>query len=207
MPSTTSPDMGYDDPTQYAYLSDTSVKAYTEMPGLAESDRYPIPAGHPKGRKWSQVIAIAALGLSAAFLLAFLTLQLVRANEPAAPTPGGVVTESVTTVVPKDPAAATDSSSSPAKKAVTVPAPPPATMTNPLHTATTTVTVPNPTSTTTVTIPNPTSTTTVTIPEPPPATMTNPLEPPATMTNPLEPPATMTNPLEPPVGETHTQAE
>ena len=207
MLSTTSPKTGYDDPTQYAYLSDTSVKAYSEIPGLAEPDRRRIPEDYPEGQKWSRVIAIAALGLLAAFLLALLTLQMVRANEPGATTPNGVVTESVTTVVPEHPAAPTGSSSSPANKAVTIPAPPPATMTNPLHTATTTVTVPNPTATTTVTVPNPTATTTVTIPEPPPATMTNPLEPPATMTNPLEPPATMTNPLEPPVGEIHTQAE
>lgn len=196
MPSTTSPDTGYDDPTQYAYLSDTSVKAYSELPGLAEPDRHPIAEGYPEGQKWSRVIAIAALGLLAAFLLALLTLHLVRANEPGATTPSGVVTESVTTVVPKHPADPTGSSSSPVTKSVTIPNP----------TGIATVTIPNPTATTTVTIPE-SPPATMTNPLEPPATMTNPLEPPATMTNPVEPPATMTNPLEPPVGESHTQAE
>lgn len=70
--------------------------------------------------------------LMAAFLLVVLMLQMVRANEPAATTPSGVVTESVTTVVPEQPAVPTGSSSSPAKKSVTIPDPWPATMTNPL---------------------------------------------------------------------------
>lgn len=60
MASTTSPHTGYDDPTKYAYLSDTSVKAYSESP-VRPSRTHLTPEGYPEGQKWSRVIAIAAL--------------------------------------------------------------------------------------------------------------------------------------------------
>lgn len=180
----------HDEPTQYAQRPDANAQAYSEIPAFVQPDLDLVCEPYPAAQKWSRAIAIAALGLATAFLLAFLTVHVVRDNGSVAETPAPVVP--TTTVVPERQVIPRDSttitvaptvtSMVPATTTVTIPSPPPATMTNPLAPSTTT--------------------TTVTIPEPPPATMTNPLEPPpATMTNPLEPaPATMTNPLEPPLG-------
>ncbi len=176
------------DPTQYAEYTDNGASAYCESlfpPGMTRVDQRsdePAPAV-----QWPRVVLLAAIGLITAFLLAFLTLQVVRVTEPAEkapirvnPSPAATViterqsaqaTPTTVTVAPTATRLPVTTTAAPQPPVTTTAAPqPPATMTNPL--------------------------------EPPPATMTNPLEPPpATMTNPLEPPpATMTNPLEPPPG-------
>lgn len=114
MTSPKTSDFGYDDPTQYDHRADANAAAYGE---------------------------IAALGLSAGFLSASLTLHLVRADGLAAMTPTVVVPASPMTVVPEGPvvqsdsttvtAAPTGASRVPATSSVTIAQPPPPTMTNP----------------------------------------------------------------------------
>lgn len=82
MTSPKTSDFGYDDPTQYDHRADANAAAYSE---------------------------IAALGLSAGFLSASLTLHLVRADGLAATTPTVVVPESPMTVVPEGPVVQSDS--------------------------------------------------------------------------------------------------
>lgn len=197
------------DPTQYANYGGSAGGMYYESPVMYDETILTVDADvqtEGLGRNWPGTIALAGGGLAAAFLLAFVTLNMVRSTDPTEATPPTPIIHSVTNTPAERGSIERDRAVQPSTQTITIaPIAPtsqrPETATvgpEPHRPATITVTT---THAQPATMTNPL--------EPPPATMTNPLEPPpATMTNPLEPPlATMTNPLEPLIGASGESAE